>query len=363
VFLGGAVAAPTFNNYAIFGDATGVTTSVNGSTNLFLKASNSTVAQITAGTVAVTGGVTATNSVLVGGSVVSAGGGIGDLQLAKATTNPTTSATNAIIYADTSSGAIGLYPVGQTTNAQESVTSSGVEVAGNLVVGATSFASGIGAGVLELHGAATIPTGTLTQSAVYAGASVGEINLWPAGAAGPTLQAGSLGSGVGVVGLLNAGTQPSGTPSGGVYLTSNSGAFEVYDTNGTNATLSGLGLTFGGGTANMTVGVASTTSTAGSLNITGQTTTAASGGATKITTGVGSTVNGFLTLSSGAGTVYTATGQYSSGNTPGNWTWTGPAVTNTQSATLGKTVLSATGSYAFLPVTINGSIYQIVLTQ
>jgi len=59
---------------------------------------------------------------------------------------------------------------------------------------------------------------------------------------------GSLGGGVGVVYLANAGTQPSSAPTGGPIICGNSGNFAVYDTAGHSVQLSGSVLTFASST-------------------------------------------------------------------------------------------------------------------
>ena len=221
--------------------------------------------------------------------------------------------------------------------------------------GSSTAGVGIGAGnVLTVKGGTT----EVTVVAAY------NFNV-----GGPT---GSYGGGVGVLGLLNATTQPTSTPSGGIVLASNAGSLALYDGGGATTTIGTGSLTMNSA---MTLNPTSTTSTGFALAIkagiassnsgTGGAFTAAGGNATGTTstggtatlsTGTGTSANGALTVSSGVGTTYGGLGVVSSGNTPGAWNFKGPALTTTQATGGGgkSTLNVATGSFLFAPITWNG---------
>ena len=255
---------------------------------------------------------------------------------------------------------------------------------------ATTGEYGGGQRVLSIGKAVTNPTTALTTSSViYSDHTSGAISLYPLGVTTPTLSIGSLGSGVGVMKLADTATPPSVIPTGGCYVWSASSALSVMDSNGSVASLTGRFLTFLGSTSTSGIQFPVAAGSAGNFYITGQQTSSGGGGNINIVAGTGTTTggiallaggagtttggilslatgsgstNGALTISSGTGTVYnTATGIYSSGNTPGAWTWYGPSVTNTQlTAGTGKTALNTGAIYTFLPVIINGKAMQVV---
>ena len=249
------------------------------------------------------------------------------------------------------------------------LNSGGSSNAGGGSSGSVTLATGVSVG--SSSGQIIIETGT-------AASAVGTILVSPGGV--NVLSVGSLGSGVGVVQLQNATTQPTGTPSNSVYLTSDAGKFQIYDSNGLTVTHSGLGITFGGSTSNVTIGYPSVAGSASNLNIIGQAATgggniggnlvlaggssgSTTGAIISLTSGQGASTNGGLTISSGTATTYGSLGVVSSGNTPGAWTWKGAALSQTQATGGGgkSTLNVATGSFLFMPVTINGISCQIVL--
>lgn len=320
------------------------------------------------------------------------GGGTGGvLSIPKAGTNPSSSATGAVIYADSSTGAVCLYPAGVTAAALSMSSAA-------LVVAPTATAVTAATGAFSVIAA---------QNATGTGATVGgNLNLWSGGGAtGGTVNIGvnltpylavtnaganaltnlgvaglgSVGGGLGVLGLTNAGTQPTpASVSGGVALAANGGSFSIYDATATiynfgggnynvngNYSMTSTGVSSGnGGSATFAGGNTSANSAVGgpaTLKGGNGTGTTATGGAATLESGTGTSNNGALNLSSGVGTVYSAVGIYSSGNNPGAWAWNGPSVTNTQLvAGTGKATLSAGTVYTFLPVTINGKAMQIV---
>ena len=344
------------------------------------------------------------------------GGAVGAVLVNKASTNPSSSSSvGSILYADSSSGGLCVYAPGDTSTTgptlaitqgqlQGGAGQAGFTISAGASVAATpgvpmyitgqqsSYAGGVGGLIAITSGAATtlgtsggltVATGaakyggTLTLS-TGGGTTAGTIAMSPGGT--NVISVGSLGSGVGVLQIANATTQPSGTPSNSVYLTSNAGKAQIYDSNGTSVTLSGLGITFSGGTAHTVITAPSIAGSATSLELTGQAATAATnggggvvitggssgggvGGLVNMISGQGASVNGTMTLSTGVATTYGALGTVSSGNTPGAWTWKGAALTQTQAVGGGgkSTLNVATGSFLFMPVTINGAACQIVL--
>ncbi len=72
----------------------------------------------------------------------------------------------------------------------------------------------------------------------------------------------ALGGGSGVLGIANATTQPSSAPTGGIVLTANGGSFNVYDSAGNNALISGSAVTFSASTTIATTTLSGSTGAA-----------------------------------------------------------------------------------------------------
>jgi hypothetical protein len=79
------------------------------------------------------------------------------------------------------------------------------------------------------------------------------------------LGGGSIGGGAGVMAIANATTQPSSAPSGGIVLSANGGALNVYDSVGNNALISGSAVTFSAAT---TIATATLSGSTGAATIT-----------------------------------------------------------------------------------------------
>lgn len=273
------------------------------------------------------------------------GGGAGAcFSIAKAGTNPSSSiSTGGVIYADSTSGALCLYPAGVTAPALTAgngtvYTAAILQVGTTLAVnGAPTGPGGGGVGVIAMNAATTLPTPASVTGGLSLAASSGKLVVYDASATAMTVSGGGFawtGGVGGSIAINNAAWALSLTPS--ALTTATGMSLSAGSTSGAT-----------GGYMTLTAGAGATT-----------------GGAASLVSGAGAaTANGTLTLSTGTSTVYNASGGLSSGNTPGAWNLNGPAFTVTQLATtIGKSTLAATACYAFVPVTFNGVTCQLIVT-
>ena len=220
--------------------------------------------------------------------------------------------------------------------------------------------------------------------------STGEVNIINGinFAVGPAYGVGgSYGGGVNVIGI-SPSTAPTSSPAtghivlGSIVNDSGQSSLGIYDDGGSSVTLNAYGIAFAANSPGASISFAGSSTVPGTLQIAAQgstgsnvggeleliaggaATSAIAGGPLLIQTGLAGTggTNGALTITSGAGTSYTTSGAYSSGRTPGAWSWKAPGLTTSQSNTgITKNGLTTSGaSFLFLPITINGVTVQIV---
>jgi hypothetical protein len=400
-------ADPSSTNAVIY--QIGSSTLLNGTGSVGIELNGS--ASVFRATLATTEGVIGSGYNFALSSTVAGayGGGLGVMGLQKAGTNPTTSiSTGGVIYSDASTGALCLYAptdtsttgpsmavghstwtggVGQaltigiaggaqatafalsiTGQATSSAAGTGGAVtitgggqtsgagtagAANLIGGSTT--TGTGGGVIISSGTGNSTSGNVTIGTGSNG-TPGSISLSPN--ATTMLQLGNLGSGVGVL-YFATGTIPSGNPVTGMYLCCSAGTnLIIKDTGGREWSVGYQGIYITGAIASDAYtfcGGSVASGTGASANFVAGASASGAGGAVSLTSGQGTSANGALTISSGTNTVYSS-GAYSSGDTPGTWTWNGPGLTTEAYATF----VSNAAALWMLPVTINGVSHKVL---
>jgi hypothetical protein len=175
----------------------------------------------------------------VGGGSYGGGAG-GVLSIPKAGTNPSSSiSTGGVIYADSSTGAICLYPAGVTgwqfqaangTCYSAAVLQVGTTLAVN---GAPTGPGGGGVGVIAMNNATTQPTAASVSGGVALSANAGGLAIFaPSGTVATCIIGNNPTSsgGQGVIALNAAHTNPSAslTGQGVVYVDSSTGGICLY---------------------------------------------------------------------------------------------------------------------------------------
>lgn len=192
VWLGNASAAATSGtNYSLAGDNSGTITILNAAVSVSIRSGNTGVALFSASLESDFAANVAIGT-LAGGSFGGGAGGV--LGISKASTNPATATTSSVIYADSSTGALGIWAPGDTTAKGPTLSIASGAVSGSVgqsfLIGmtnapssttyglsisgqATGTASATAGAVLVSGGAASGTTSTGGAVSIYGGAGTG----------------------------------------------------------------------------------------------------------------------------------------------------------------------------------------------
>ena len=361
MWLGNASAAATSGtNYALAGDNSGTITILNAAVSVSIRSGNTGVALFSASLESDFAANVAIGT-LAGGSFGGGAGGV--LGISKASTNPATATTSSVIYADSSTGALGIWAPGDTTAKGPTLSIASGAVSGSLgqtftlgmaqtagttyglyVNGQYNNAAGTG-GPLYLQGGYS----TGTTGAVY----IDTLNAVQAGVLTLSVGSSSAAAGTGSGLSISAGSASgSGTTTGGLLsLIAGSSIGGSGGTGGIAKLWGGPGVIAGGAVS--VAGGSASGGNGGSVGISGGAGTGGVGGNVTVQGGAGTT--------SGAASIADSSGLYFVTVSGSAILMGGPTVAANGNAVSGGTAIPVTCKY--FPVTVGGTAYKLVLVS